>query len=157
MDYERNRRIIQRNQTTSYILNILRYFAQVDPFRINLDGYSWWRIDYQYDDKGFLPYFGYVVNNGQRYARQNYIVTATDLMSSYGHYLFGMYESGNEVKFYVYAVPGAFYKDEHPHSGATGFNTWYPGSEITGYWLLYIDALTGEVIYPINPQNKFCT
>ena len=152
MDYERNRRIIQRNQTTSYILNILRYFAQVDPFRINLDGYSWWRIDYQYDDKGFLPYFGYVVNNGQRYVRQNYIVTATDLMSSYGHYLFGMYESGNEVKFYVYAVPGAFYKDEHPHSGATGFNTWYPGSEITGYWLLYIDALTGEVVYPINPM-----
>ena len=152
MDYERNRRIIQRNQTTSYILNILRYFAQVDPFRINLDGYSWWRIDYQYEDKGFLPYFGYVVNNGQSYARQNYITTATDLMSSYGHYLFGMYESGNEVKYYVYAAPGAFYKDEHPHSGATGFNTWYPGSEITGYWLLYIDALTGEVVYPINPM-----
>ncbi len=152
MDYEQNRRIIQRNQTTSYILNILRYFPHVDPLRINLNGYSWWRIDYQDEEKGFLPYFSYVVNNEQRYGRQNHIATAKDLMSSYGHYLFGLYDSGNEVKYYVYAVPGAFYRDEQPHSGVTGFNTWFPGNEISGYWLLYIDALTGKVIYPINPM-----
>lgn len=152
MDYEHNRRIIQRDQTTNYILNILRYFPHVDPFRINLHGYKWWRIDYQDEEKGFLPYFSYVIGGEKKYIKSYNIATSRELMSSFAHYLFGLYHSGDEVKYYVYAVPGGFYKDEQPHGGVTGFNTWFPSNEISGYWLLYIDPLTGKVIYPINPM-----
>ncbi|WFA08505.1 hypothetical protein [Tissierella sp. Yu-01] len=152
-DYEYNRKVIQRNQTTNYVLSILRYFPYSDPFQVNLSGYNWWRIDYQEDDKGFLPYYSYVTEGKKNSGKANMVVTANELMAVHGHYIFGLYNVGDEVKYYVYGVPGGFYKDEHPHSGTTGFNTWFPGNEVSGYWLLYIDPLSGEVIYPINPMN----
>lgn len=152
MDYEHNRRVIQKNQTTDYVLNILRYFSIVDPFRQNLDGYRWWRNDFQDEAKGFLPYFSYVTG-GDAKIRRTSSTTAREMMSLYNHYLFGLYGQGEEVKYYVYGVPGGFYKDEHPHGGTTGFNTWFSGNETIGYWLLYIDPLTGKVIFPINPMN----
>lgn len=152
MDYEYNRRVIQKNQTTDYVLNILRYFSLVDPFRQNLEGYRWWRIDFQDEAKGFLPYFSYLVG-GEGKHRRTSATTARELMNLYNHYLFGLYSQGDDVKYYVYAVPGGFYKDEHPHGGTTGFNTWFSGNDTIGYWLLYIDPLTGKVIFPVNPMN----
>ncbi|TJX12964.1 hypothetical protein E9840_11305 [Tissierella creatinini] len=153
VDYEHNRRVIQRNQTTDYILNILKYFPKEDPFKQNLKGYKWWRIDFQDEAKGFLPYFNYVTGGKQKLRKVYDSTTAKELMSIYSHYLFGMYIQSDEVKYYIYGVPGGFYKDEHPYGGATGFNTWYSGNETIGYWLLYVDSLTGDVIYPINPMT----
>lgn len=152
-DTEQSRRINQRDQTTSYVLNILRFFPFIEPFRLRLDGYNWWKIDFQEDARGFLPYFSYLVGGDQKSRRSDNFVTSRDLMTVYNHYLFGLYTLGEEIKYYVYAVPGGFYKDEHPHGGSTGFNTWFAGEDIGGYWLLYIDPLTGKVIYPINPMN----
>ena len=152
-DTEQSRRINQRNQTTSYVLNILRFFPYIEPFRMRLEGYNWWKIDFQEEARGFLPYFSYLIGGDQKNRRSDNFVTSKDLMAVYNHYLFGLYTVGEEVKYYVYAVPGAFYKDEHPHGGSTGFNTWFAGEDIGGYWLLYIDPLTGKVIYPINPMN----
>lgn len=153
-DYENNRRMIQKNQTTDYILNILKYFPEEDPLRQHLKGYKWWRIDFQDEAKGFLPYFNYVTGGKQKVrtsSNVNYI-SARELMAMYNHYLFGMYYKNKEVQYYIYAIPGGFYKDEHPHGGTSGFNTWFEGNEMLGYWLIYIDALTGEVIYPQNPM-----
>lgn len=148
-----NRKVTQRNQTTKYILSILRYFPYVDPFRVNLSGYNWWRIDYQDDGKGFLPYFGYVINSEKSNQVINKDVTANELMEVHEHYIFGLYNMGDEVKYYVYGIPGGFHIDEHPYGGDTGFNTWFEGSDIPGYWLIYIDPLTGEVMKPINPME----
>ena len=153
IDAEQSRRINQRNQTTGYVLNILRFFPYIEPFRIRLEGYNWWKIDFQEEARGFLPYFSYLVGGDQKSRRSDNFVTTKDLMAVYNHYLFGLYTVGEEVKYYVYAVPGGFYKDEHPHGGSTGFNTWFAGQDIGGYWLLYIDPLTGKVIHPINPMN----
>ena len=52
------RRLNHRNQMTNYILNILRFFPYVQPFKFNLNGYSWWQIKDDGTDsyKGFLPY-----------------------------------------------------------------------------------------------------
>lgn len=152
-DTEQSRKINQRNQTTSYVLNILRFFPYIEPFRNRLEGYNWWKIDFQEEARGFLPYFSYLVGGDQKSRRSDNFVTSKDLMTVYNHYLFGLYTVGEEVKYYVYAVPGGFYKDEHPHGGSTGFNTWFAGQDIGGYWILYIDPLTGKVIYPINPMN----
>lgn len=154
IDVESQRKIEQRNQTTSYVLNILNFFPYIEPFKIDLLGYNWWKISIEdpKEDKGFLPYFSYIAGGNLNYPLVQNTVTATALMRKYGHYLFGLYNVNDEVKFYVYGVPGDFTKEDHPQRGSTGFNTWFEGEEGIGYWLLYIDPLTGRIIYPINPM-----
>lgn len=152
---ELNRKVTQKNQTTDYILSILRYFPYIEPFELDLYGYNWWKIDFEDDEdpRGFLPYFSLLIGGDQKHNRiYDNITTAKDLIKKYEHYLFGLYNVNDEVKFYIYGVPGAFSKEEHPHKGTTGFNTWFEGKDVDGYWLLYIDALRGKVIYPANPM-----
>lgn len=152
MDYEHHRRVIQRDQTTNYVLNILRYFPYVDPFNIVLAGYSWWKLDFQNESRGFLPYFGYLLEDDYNQSDQSSKTAPKALMDIYGHYLFGLYNENSEVRYYLYAIPGGFYKEDHPNGGATGFNTWFPSNDGAGYWVMYIDPLTGDIIHPINPM-----
>lgn len=154
MNTDERRRINQKEQTTNYVLNILRYFPFIEPFKIDLMGYNWWRVDISdsKEDNGFLPYFSYIANGDHKYPLVQNAVTATNLMRKYGHYLFGLYNVNNEVKFYVYGVPGDFRTEDHPQNGTTGFNTWFEGRENIGYWIIYIDPLTGRIMYPINPM-----
>lgn len=151
---EAKRRLDQKNQTTNYVLNILAFFPYIEPFKIDLKGYNWWRIDIDdpREDKGFLPYFSYIAGGDHKYPLVQNTVTATALMKKYGHYIFGLYNVEDEVKFYVYGVPGYFTKEDHPQRGTTGFNAWFEGKDGIGYWLLYIDPTNGRVIYPINPM-----
>lgn len=149
------RRLNHKNQMTDYILSVLKYFPQVQPFKIYLHGYTWWRID---DDgynsyKGFLPYYNYLLSADYKYPFLHDSTTCLDQIRKYGHYLFGIYSEGNQVKYYVYAIPGRFTTEEHPFKGITGFNTWYDSIDEVGYWILYIDPLMGKIIYPINPMT----
>ena len=154
LSVEKQRKENQKNQTTNYILNILRFFPYVEPFKIDLMGYNWWRIyiDDPREDMGFLPYFSYVAGGNHKYPLVQNTVTATELIRKHGHYLFGLYNSNEKVKFYVYGVPGNFTSEDHPQRGTTGFNTWFEGQDNIGYWLLYIDPSAGRIIYPINPM-----
>ncbi len=148
------RRLNHKKQMTNYILSILRFFPYVQPLKLNLYGYSWWRIDDSGTDsyKGFLPYFNYLMCTNYKYSFLNNSTTCFNLIKKYGHYLFGMYKEGKETKYYMYGIPGKFVKEEHPFRGITGFNTWYESTDGLGYWILYIDPMTGEVIYPLNPM-----
>ncbi|MDR7869660.1 MAG: hypothetical protein RIN55_02285 [Tissierellaceae bacterium] len=148
------RKLNQKNQTTNYVLSILRFFPFIEPFKIDLMGYNWWRIDIDdpREDKGFLPYFSYVAGGNHKYPLVKNAVAATELIRKYGHYLFGLYNNNDEVKFYVYGVPGKFTTEDHPQKGTTGFNTWFESQDNMGYWLLYIDPVAGRIIYPINPM-----
>ena len=150
LDYARN--LNQKNQTTNYILSILRFFDYIEPFKIELDGYNWWKVDLDQDNdyRGFLPYFSYLSGGNAKHSFMTNSITANELMKKYRHYIFGLYNVGDEVKYYIYGVPGKFYTSEHPNNGTTGFNTWIEGREVDGYWLLYIDPMTGKVIYPLN-------
>lgn len=154
IDVDTQKKLNQKNQTTNYVLNILSFFPYIEPFKIDLMGYNWWKIeiDDPKEDKGFLPYFSYISGGNHKYPLVQNTVTATALMRKHGHYLFGLYNVNDEVKFYVYGVPGSFTAEDHPQKGTTGFNTWYEGRDSVGYWLLYIDPLTGRIIYPINPM-----
>ena len=151
---EYTRRLNHRNQMTNYILNILRFFPYVQPFKYNLRGYSWWQIEDDGTDsyKGFLPYFNYLMSADYKYPFLHNSTTCFDQIKKYGHYLFGMYKEKGETLYYIYAIPGRFNIEEYPFRGATGFNTWYESVEGMGYWLLYIDPMTGEIVYPINPM-----
>ncbi|MCF6459465.1 hypothetical protein [Clostridium sp. Cult3] len=148
------RRLNHKNQMTNYILSILRFFPYVQPLKLNLHGYSWWRIDDDGTDsyKGFLPYFNYLMSTDYKYPFLNNSTTCFDLIRKYGHYLFGMYKEDRETKYYIYGVPGKFATSEYPFKGITGFNTWYESANGLGYWILYIDPMTGKIIYPLNPM-----
>lgn len=148
------RRLNQKNQTTNYILSILRFFPYTDPFKIDLKGYNWWKINGEgVDDyRGFLPYFSYLTGGNYKYPFVKSSINCNELMKKYRHYLFGLYNEREEVKYYLYGIPGKFSKEEHPYGGITGFNTWFEGNETEGYWLLYIDPMTGKVIHPLNPM-----
>ncbi|HLS54127.1 MAG TPA: hypothetical protein VK031_09150 [Tissierellaceae bacterium] len=145
---------VEVDQTVGYILNILNYFPYVEPFALKLKGYDWWKIDVDdpHTDKSFLPYFNYILDKEKEDIIADKSTTAGDLMKEFGHYLFGFYRENRGVRFFVYGVPGDFTIDQHPLKGATGFNTWFEAKDSKGYWLLYIEAATGRIIYPINPM-----
>lgn len=141
LEYEYN--VKKMEQTTNYVLSILRYFPYAEPFKQELYDHNWWKIDYNGEvEEGFLPYFDYVADTN-----------AIELMEKYKHYLFGIFNQEDEIKYYIYGVPGEFTKDEHPKDGESGFKTWFEGAEEVGYWLLYIDPMTGKVIEPLDPMN----
>lgn len=151
LDYMK--RLNQKNQTTMYVLSILRFFPYIDPFKYDLNGFNWWivELDKENEYKSFLPYFSHITggNNKQMYKNT---INCNELINKYKHYLFGLYNEGEEVKYYVYGIPGSFTREEHPHNGERGFSTWYQGKKAPGYWVLYIDPMTGKPVYPQVPM-----
>lgn len=149
------KKINQKEQTTNYILSILRYFPYIEPFKHPLEGYNWWIVDLDKENeyKSFLPYFAYLTGGNNKQFYDGETATCNQLMDKYQHYIFGLYNVDEEVKYFVYGVPGSFKKDEHPNRGEGGFNTWYEGEGTEGYWIIYIDPMTGKVVYPVNPMN----
>lgn len=148
------KRLNQKNQTVNYVLNILRFFPYIDPFKQNLRGYNWWivELDKENEYRSFLPYFSYITGGNSKESYVDKAITCNDLINKYQHYLFGLYNEGEEVKYFVYGIPGSFTPDEHPNGGADGFATWYPGEDIEGYWIIYIDPMTGKSVNPFNPM-----
>ena len=139
LEYEYN--LKKRDQTTDYVLSILRYFPYIEPFKEDLEGHNWWLIDYSEEaEEGFLPYFDYLNQTN-----------SIELMEKYKHYLFGLFNQEEKVRYYVYALPGDYSLEEHPNEGLFGFNTWYEGVDQVGYWLLYIDPMTGRIVDPMDP------
>lgn len=148
------KRLNQKNQTVNYVLSILRFFPYAEPFKYNLKGYNWWLVDLDSENeyKAFLPYFAHVVGGNNKEYYDNGITTCNQLMNKYQHYLFGLYNEGEEVKYFLYGIPGTFTIDEHPYRGANGFNTWYEGVNAPGYWIIYIDPMTGKAVNLPNPM-----
>lgn len=148
------KRLDYKRQMSEYLLSILRFFPHVNPFRIELKGYDWWKIDYSGENihRGFLPFYNYLFNTYKSYPFMKDAFTCHELIKKYGNYLFGIYRDGGEIRYYIYGVPGRFDSLEHPFKGVTGFNTWYETENGFGYWLMYIDPLMGKVIYPLNPM-----
>ncbi|MSS43542.1 hypothetical protein FYJ27_07355 [Anaerosalibacter bizertensis] len=148
------KRLDYKRQMSEYVLSILRFFPYVKPFRIELKGYDWWKIDYTGENihRGFLPFYNYLFNTYNSYPFMKDASTCHELIKKYGNYLFGIYRDGGEITYYIYGVPGRFDSLEHPFKGVTGFNTWYETENGFGYWIMYIDPLMGKVIYPLNPM-----
>lgn len=154
-EYERRVKVYN-SQISNYTMNILKFFEKVEPFEENIEGYNWWEIEYERKNmyKGFLPYYNYVVGMYYPYPSMYRSINCQSLIKKYNHYIFGMAKEDNEVKYYVYGIPGAFTKEEQPHGGATGFTTWLSGKgkhdQDLGYWLLHIDAVSGKVVEPLK-------
>ncbi|WP_432662270.1 hypothetical protein R9X47_17230 [Wukongibacter baidiensis] len=143
-----------------YVKDILKYYEKIEPFEKNIKGYSWWKIPYdnQTMHRGFLPFFGYILSSCYFNPYMYYMNNGQNQMNKYGHYIFGVvYDKDMEPKYYVYGVPGRYMYMDQPFQGMTGFVSWYPLEDKTpeqgdyGYWLLHIDAKTGNVVFPIKP------
>jgi hypothetical protein len=143
-----------------YIKDILKYYEKAEPFEKNIDDYRWWKINY--DKKimyrGFLPFFGYILSIYSFNPYIYYMNNCYNLMNKYGHYIFGIaYDKDMEPKYYVYGVPGKYSYTDQPFQGMTGFVSWYPIENKKpekgdyGYWLLHIDAMTGNAVFPMKP------
>ncbi|WMM24382.1 hypothetical protein RBU61_15825 [Tissierella sp. MB52-C2] len=146
LDYMK--KLNQKNQTTNYVLSILRFFPYIEPFKYKLKGYNWWivELDKENEYRAFLPYFSYIIGgNNKEFYREN-TATCSQLMDKYQHYLFGLYNEGENVKYFVYGIPGKFMREEHPYVGEREFNTWYEGINAEGYWIIHIDPMTGKPV-----------
>lgn len=64
------------------------------------------------------------------------------------HYLVGLVRSKGKVEYVVYGIPGIY--SALPPMSMHGFSRWLPvkNGYGAGYWLLYIDAATGNIAYP---------
>ncbi len=143
-------------QVANYTMDILKFFEKIQPFRENLRDCTWWKIEHSSEDfnRGFLPFYSHLVNAYYPYPLTSRTTTCQNLIEKYGHYIFGTVKRQEEIQYYVYGVPGKYTIAEHPYNGATGFNTWLRNKnslEDLGYWLIYIDALSGKIVNPVNP------
>lgn len=144
-------------QVANYTMDILKFFDKVEPFKENLRDCEWWKIEQSKEDihRGFLPFYNYMANVYYPYPLTSKTTTCQNVIEKYGHYIFGTVKKQEEIKYYVYGVPGKFTIAEHPYNGATGFNTWLQDKNLSeeglGYWLIYIDALSGKIVNPVNP------
>lgn len=64
------------------------------------------------------------------------------------HYLIGLVRNQGKVQYVVYGIPGIY--SAAPPMSMHGFSRWLPvkNGYGAGYWLLYIDAVTGNIAYP---------
>jgi len=75
-------------------------------------------------------------------------------MGNYGgsgdtdHYLVGLARHREKVRYVIYGVPGIY--SMVPPRSMQGYSRWLPvkNGYGAGYWLLYIDAISGNVAYP---------
>ena len=158
MGYD-NRAVNYAEQVANYTLNILKFFQEVEPFEYSLENYRFWEVEYDEKNayKGFLPFYNYMVNMYYPYPFMSRTTTCQSLMRRYDHYIFGILEQDNDIKYYVYGVPGRFTLSDQPYRGTTGFVTWVESkmksTEKVGYWLLHIEPLSGKIVTPLTPTK----
>lgn len=147
-----------KDQVYSYTQNILKFFKETDVLKTRLEGYKWWKIEYNSTGnhyRSFLPFHNYILSNSVPYPSMFNVMPTYKLIKKYKHYIFGVMMVNKDVKYYVYGIPGRFSKTEQPYGGMTGFCTWCPRKGINreklGYWLLHVDSLTGRNARPLKP------
>ncbi|NLX70452.1 MAG: hypothetical protein GX024_06090 [Clostridiales bacterium] len=119
-----------------YYTKLFENNRKVYPFDIGSDGAEWVEVPQTsgYDLQGYTSpaYYG-IYDHGYPY---------------YDHYIVGIIKEKDDVRYIVYGVPGTY--AAMPPVYMQGFSAWKPvrNSYRIGYWLLYIDALTGEITYP---------
>ncbi|MGI6733544.1 MAG: hypothetical protein ACOX4J_05155 [Anaerovoracaceae bacterium] len=129
-------------QFCGYTCRVANYYEDVYPFENDRTGARWKRIQ----NVASLP----LVSPGAHY-----------FATQYRHFLFGAKpDSAGVACMYFFAVPGRFVQEEQPDGGRSGFVYWQPvvgaalpgmqagsqGKSEYGYWIVAVDALTGDII-----------
>ncbi|MFY9426517.1 MAG: hypothetical protein WAP19_06305 [Caldicoprobacterales bacterium] len=118
-----------------YFTGLFKAYQRVYPFGNDLKDAEWVRVQQAVPNPGL--YYGDSIYRYPYYG------------SHYpDHYIVGLIRENEEVKYVVYGIPSMY--SMIPPVSITGFSRWVPVKDGygLGYWLLYIDAISGRVIYP---------
>jgi hypothetical protein len=124
-------------KTKEYYTKLFEIHRRVYPFMVEMGEVQWVEVPYV-DDYGQYAYIK-VQHIGSGYY---------DYYPYYDHYIVGLVKENGEVRYVAYGIPGPY--GTMPSMFMQGFSRWVPsryGYGI-GYWLLYVDAYTGEIAYP---------
>ncbi|NLJ41567.1 MAG: hypothetical protein GX352_08175 [Clostridiales bacterium] len=126
----------------SYWENVKDYFAdlfknhqKVSPFNNGFGNAEWIRVQ----QTAQMPW-GYNSESVHQYPYY---------YGSYlNHYIVGIVKDEEKAKYVIHGVPSTY--SMMPPTALNGFSRWVPAKEGygMGYWLLYIDASSGRIIYP---------
>ena len=149
-----SRRTGNKNKVEENLYNILGDSNRIEPLSVNIKNLAWWKVPY--DDRnmksGILPYYNQIISSYYPFPMSNRVTTCQSLMKKYGHYIFGIYKENNNIKRFVYGIPGEFKREEQPYKGITGFKNWSYKNKSSegsyGYWIAFIDSITGEITEP---------
>jgi len=119
-------------KTREYYTRLFETHRRVYPFIVEMEEVQWVEVPYE-DDYGQYSYIA------SRNAGNGY---------HYGHYIVGLVKENGEVRYVAYGIPGPY--GTMPPAFMQGFYRWAPSryGYGMGYWLLYVDAHTGEIAYP---------
>lgn len=109
------------DKVKDYFNGLMENYELIDPFDEYIEGSKWVKVPQ------FGAYYPYTYDS---------------------HYLVGLISEEGIMKYIVYGIPGPY--ASMPPRHLEGFYCWKPAKGMYGfgYWLLYIDAHTGEVLYP---------
>ncbi len=119
-------------KTKEYYTRLFETHRRVYPFMAEMGEVQWVEVPYE-DDYGQYAYIA-----PQHIGKGHY----------YGHYIVGLVKEKGEVRYVAYGIPGPY--GTMPPLPMQGFYRWAPSryGYGMGYWLLYIDAHTGQIAYP---------
>ncbi|MFL0247535.1 hypothetical protein [Candidatus Clostridium stratigraminis] len=73
------------------------------------------------------------------------------------HYLMGYkFDKDNNMKYFIYGIPGTKARMDQPFGGKSGFVTWVPlvpheeNEDSMGYWLMFYDFNNSTIVIPIR-------
>ena len=144
-DLANQNRIYPYNRATywdnvkDYFTGLFKAHQRIEPFDHELGDVEWIRVQ-----QAIPGASGYYAESLYRYPYYN---------SSYpDHYILGLIKDKGETKYVVYGIPSMY--SMIPPISINGFSRWASIKEGygMGYWLLYIDAISGRVVYPYEKE-----
>lgn len=118
-----------------YFTGLFKAHERIDPFDNDLRDAQWIRVQQSFTGAG-----GFYGESPYRYPY--YTNTYPD------HYIVGLLGEEESIKYVIYGIPSMY--SMIPPISINGFSQWAPikGGYGMGYWLLYVDAINGMVVYP---------
>ncbi len=123
-----------------YFTGLFSAYQRVYPFDNQLGEAEWIKVPQAVPSHG-----GYYDASIYRYPYYG---------SSYpDHYILGLIKENQQTKYVVYGIPSMY--SMIPPVSITGFSRWVPVKDGygMGYWLLYIDAISGRVVYTYDMRE----
>lgn len=122
------------DKVKDYFIRLFENHKKVCPFDEVVGEVDWIRVEHR-NEPLYAHYYrpSDAYNNGSAYL---------------DHYLVGLVRIQGMVQYVVYGIPGIY--SAVPPMSMHGFSRWLPvkNGYGSGYWLLYIDAMTGDIAYP---------
>lgn len=119
------------DKTKDYYIKLFETHRRVYPFIWEKEEVQWVEVPYVDD-----------------YSQYAYIAPQHIDNVYYDHYIVGLVKEKGEVRYVAYGIPGPY--GSMPPVFMQGFSRWVPSryGYGMGYWLMYVDAYTGEIAYP---------